>query len=374
MKYYSILEITTLPNGYLDKFSKIINISNDISEIMEKISEDNYAESDFIHYQLRKMGHRSELIYYDDRIVGLLPVDGKTRFEKLKKYVQLVKPDVIFLSDCYMFTKKEIEHLRHYDRNRKAKIVGFHYADFRRELLKLAKCFDQIYTGDKYYAEFYRNQGLNAYMLRHAFEPRLLDQIDINKINNRVVFIGNISTSGMHKKRFELIYELLRRGVAIDVFGNVKNDSYNCLNRAIKKMMKNKDDCLEKYEELCKVVKPGVYGNEYYKTLASYSICLNIDAEDELGTAGNMRLFEATGVGTCLLNEANRRGLSDLFNLESEVVTYNDLDDMVDKIDYLLNSKDVADRIARAGQKRTLEKYTYKYKAEQLLDYIQLMD
>ncbi len=83
-----------------------------------------------------------------------------------------------------------------------------------------------------------------------------------------------------------------------------------------------------------------------------------------------MRLYEATGVGTCLLTDW-KANLPNLFTLDVEVVAYRSAEECIEKVRYLLDHEDVRQAIAAAGQRRTLRDHTTRQRAEQLDDIIQ---
>lgn len=113
-----------------------------------------------------------------------------------------------------------------------------------------------------------------------------------------------------------------------------------------------------------------IFGIEYYSVLKQYVVCLNMHGARLDYGAGNMRMFEVTGIGGCLLTD-HRSENSELFDVDREMVVYHSLEEMVEKLKWLLDNPKIAKDIALAGQKKTLEKYTYKHKAEQLNEYIQ---
>jgi spore maturation protein CgeB len=81
-----------------------------------------------------------------------------------------------------------------------------------------------------------------------------------------------------------------------------------------------------------------------------------------------MRLFEATGVGTCLITDW-KDNLHDLFEPDREVVTYRSPQECVEKVKWLLEHPQEREAIAQAGQARTLKDHTFDQRAIEL-DYI----
>jgi spore maturation protein CgeB len=78
-----------------------------------------------------------------------------------------------------------------------------------------------------------------------------------------------------------------------------------------------------------------------------------------------MRLFEATGVGTCLLTDW-KDNLPKLFEPEKEVVTYKSVEECIEKVKWLLDHPQEREAIAKAGQARTLKDHTFAQRAIQL--------
>jgi spore maturation protein CgeB len=83
-----------------------------------------------------------------------------------------------------------------------------------------------------------------------------------------------------------------------------------------------------------------------------------------------MRLFEATGAGTCLLTDW-KENLKDFFELDKEVSVFKSNEECLEKILYLLEHEDERKAIAQAGQKRTLTEYSYNNVLGQFTKYLE---
>jgi spore maturation protein CgeB len=93
-----------------------------------------------------------------------------------------------------------------------------------------------------------------------------------------------------------------------------------------------------------------------YRTLGQNTIQLNSHGDGSL-QAGNMRLYEATGMGTLLLTDW-KSNLPDLFVPEKEIITYKNKSEAIDKTKYYLKNTNEAKEIALNGQKRTFAQYS----------------
>jgi spore maturation protein CgeB len=108
-----------------------------------------------------------------------------------------------------------------------------------------------------------------------------------------------------------------------------------------------------------RIRKGTVYGLEMYQVLADSKITLNFHIDISGNKGGNIRLFEATGAGTCLLTDW-KENLGEFFEPDKEVVVFRTMDECLEKINYLLSHEDERQAIALSGQKRTLTEYSYQ--------------
>lgn len=115
------------------------------------------------------------------------------------------------------------------------------------------------------------------------------------------------------------------------------------------------------------------WGNRMYEILANSKVTLHlqasitVDGSASRGFAAAMRFYEATGVGTCLVTE-DKPNLSELFEPGKEVLAYGSIDEAVEMIRAMKMDHETRERIARAGQARTLSSHTYAVRMKELLD------
>ena len=102
-----------------------------------------------------------------------------------------------------------------------------------------------------------------------------------------------------------------------------------------------------------------------YQLLRDSTVTLNSHIDVSTHSASNMRLFEATGVGGCLLTDV-KTNLSQLFELDAEIVAYDSFEECSEKIRWLLDNPQKRNSIAEAAQKRVLKSHTFAYRAVQL--------
>ena len=131
--------------------------------------------------------------------------------------------------------------------------------------------------------------------------------------------------SSIHKNRTEIINHLIFRGIKVDT--------------------------------------THYWGVDYYNAIKDADVVLNVHG-DAINEAANLRLFQTTGMGTCLLTD-NLPGLEKLFNKGTEVVVFQNKNDCYDKIKYLEQYPVIRETIALAGQSRTLKEHTTKKRWEE---------
>jgi len=208
--------------------------------------------------------------------------------------------------------------------------------------------YDFAVTMLPYLVEQFRIAGLPAEQVHLAFEPDILDRLPPAPPKDIAVsFVGGLAAG--HQDRIRLLEAISKRYPVMLFSSSTAGLPAN-------------SPILQRRQD-------GVWGTEMYQVLRRSRITLNSHIDAARGFAGNMRLFEATGVGTCLLTD-NQSNLASLFASGVEVATYESADDCVSQIERLLADDARREEIARRGQERTFAKHTYRQRAEQLLDYV----
>ena len=94
-----------------------------------------------------------------------------------------------------------------------------------------------------------------------------------------------------------------------------------------------------------------------YRKLAESRGTINIHIDVAGSNAGNLRMFEATGVGSCLITE-HSDNIRKLFEPEVEVLTYRSKEELLDIACDLMKNDERGVNVATRGQKRTLKDHT----------------
>lgn len=213
-----------------------------------------------------------------------------------------------------------------------------------------------------------------VFVTRPGFDCQVLKDMGPIQKQYDITFIGQITRR--HLKRLEILAYLIKNGIDIKVFGFFPEIQKLSKIRAAKETIRN----IFRYRDLPEAIdtakeaffnsgyyrnleviqarQAGVkFGLDMYKTLAASRATLNVHIDIVDNCAGNMRMFEATGVGTCVLTE-DFENINELFEPEKEVVAYKSKEELLDIIQSLLKAPDKVEQIAGFGQRKTLKFYT----------------
>lgn len=111
--------------------------------------------------------------------------------------------------------------------------------------------------------------------------------------------------------------------------------------------------------------------NEMFEVFQQSKIVINVSRDDYPEDA-NMRCFEAMGCGALLLTQTPTE-LEELgLKVGKHFITYQNHDDLIQKIDYYLQNDNERNSIAMNGCLEVLSNHTYKKRVETLVTFIQL--
>ena len=271
------------------------------------------------------------------------------------------RPDVIWFEDS---SDGIVETVR--DEVPSAKLVIGWAAGSGVSAVKTWGRMDLILSCMPELTEYFRGQGLRAEQVHHAFDPRIGARLAEGAKKTNFSFIGQIVTEGaFHGSRARLL-ETLADKTDITIFtpggGAGPVERAKDVLRAVRRGGMPKSPY---GRALRKRMRPAAYGLEMFQTLRDSKVSLNIHADSSTRYASNMRLFEITGAGACLLTDW-KENMHGLFAPEREAVTYRSPEECVEKALWLAQHPDEAAKIAAAGRARTLREHTYAERAKRL--------
>ena len=235
-----------------------------------------------------------------------------------------------------------------------------------------------------------RSRGVPAHHVDHAFDSRILQRLSpAAPAIHDLVFAGElVAGQGFHGRRQALLIrlsadcpiEIFTSGFASEAAGRLGTPAFwRSVARPIHFAVAHGLPasivrCVPKLRNLLDLrlnpaiqsrLRPPVYGLDMYETLRRSRISLNVHADFSPTHASNLRLYEAAGVGSCLLTDW-KANLPDLFEPDREVVAYRTPDECVEKVRWLLAHPSEREAIAQAGRQRCLAEHTHRHRAPRL--------
>lgn len=328
--------------------------------------------SDFWVRGMRRLGYEAEMVVCNFELLqkawaserGWQAAPGRGWAEILVAQTRVWKPDVIFIQDLYTVSAPVRRALR--DALPNMALLGWRFAPTPRpaELGDL----DAVVTGAEVYAEEFRRVGIRTEVVPLFFpEDVLLDVVPPPERTRPFIFCGSIiRNAGWHAERYRAIRKLLDNtpleihaaesafGAAAPRWAFLLKACPRIVKRALPDAVCRRMPLQQLYPRR---FRAAVSGLDYFRLLAETEICFNAHGDLAAAFAGNMRLFEATGMGACLLTD-HKPNLADFFEPDREVVAYRTPAEAVDKARYLLaHPRERAD-IAERGRLRTLRDHT----------------
>ena len=305
------------------------------------------------------------------------------------------RPDVLVLEGVERFTLAWVKSLRS-ALAPSALLVGV--SGFEVDIDGPIVGLDAFFTCRPDLAKELNVRGMNACHLPHAFDPRIIAAMGTESgARQPFGFIGSILPGArMHDARRNVIERLAKRfdfpiyspaersagraaaryvvrAGAMAVGRMVNNARIRLPDHALTTRLKTASQWREvpKFEYISGLahrMQPPVFGLEMYRVLRSFGTTVNVQPGLSNQHATNVRLFEATGVGTCLLTDRSV-DIGDYFS-DDEVVTFGTIDEAVERATFLIENPKAAFEIGARGQRRTLAAHTYKERMARVIDHL----
>ena len=193
-------------------------------------------------------------------------------------------------------------------------------------------------------------------------------------------FFGSLF-SEIHRERKRLLSFLISKGLHLDIYSSYNGSTkISSIQNKLKKLkLKNNIilDSLSKLEKkitmikhpYLKNIKSQLFDFEMLNAMSKYICTLNVHTIAAGGFSANMRIFEATSVGTCLITE-DFPNLCDLFEPDHEVLTYKSREECFEKIDYCIKNPQKAFEIGYKGYLKAQKIHRYENRLNRLFKII----
>lgn len=306
-----------------------------------------FGDSDFYSEGMKAAGWLS-----DDLIVNCPPLMNAWARENnfngqpwdlVLAQLSKLSPDVVYIQDMHMMSAEMLLSLRH-----SCKIIAGQNASPNFDIPP--NHYDVLFSSYPYLVKKFKEAGFNSYLQPLAFDPRVLQGLPSYPYLQRptqVSFVGGITQS--HSDRLNWLSHLAE-ATPIEFWG------YGA----------------EKFPPDSPVRqrhRGQAWGKEMFSRIVASKITLNKQVTVKFGSdavssyATNMRLYEATGCGALLVTE-HKENLCELFDIGKEIVSYRSNDECSALVRYYIRNPQEAEKIAAAGQARTLRDHTYRKRME----------
>jgi spore maturation protein CgeB len=235
-------------------------------------------------------------------------------------------------------------------RNKKIKIINYNpdnpfifsgRGSGNNNLTNSISLFDLYVSYDKDIVQQLKLKNVNSILIPFGFD---IEDFDFEQIIDepeilRVCFVGNPDS-----ERVNFIKKLNSYNIPIDLYGNgwgkyIQSSTIN--------------------------IFPSVYGIEFSKTLRKYAVQLNLMRIHNVDSH-NMRSFDIPGVGGIMLAPKTTDHAL-YFKDNIEVVLFENIDDCVRKINYLLHCDPTKRELIRTNSRKiSIKNYTYQNRVSQL--------
>lgn len=254
--------------------------------------------------------------------------------EILLAQVRAFEPDIVYVQNLHYPSDAALSTFRDV-----ARLVVGQIASEPPAAARLRR-FDLLLTSFPHFVERFRALGIDSEYLRIGFDPRVAARLDREEPSAPAygaVFVGALNRR-QHRRANGLLARAARRA-PIDFWGyGVRG--------------------WPPWSPVRRRYHGEAWGIEMYRLLRSSRIAVNRHIRVAEEYANNMRLFEATGVGSLLLTD-EKSNLHELFEPGVEVVTYATANELAERIEHYLDNEEGRQTIANAGQQRTLREHGY---------------
>ena len=324
------------------------------------------------------------------RDAGFVPEESNWVLEIAREQVRRFAPDVLFMDDYNSFPAAWIRRLREACPSIRL-VLGWCGAPYENG--EVFRAYDVVLSCIPEMVEDFQSKGHTAYHLNHAFDERLVERVVGGRRDIDLSFIGTVGAGAQaHTRRFELLSRLSKE-TSIQIYGPEtrhvsalrwarfvlfwvaykKGVPLHKLPFVRQRLAGKRVPASISILDLFRVPRspipgmlPPVFGMDMLRVLARSKLSLNAHTDISPRSASNMRLYEATGMGACLVTDW-KSNLRELFEPDGEVVAYRSAGECVEKANWLLEHPAESARIAEAGRQRTLRSHTYRHRAP-LLD------
>jgi hypothetical protein len=274
----------------------------------------------------------------------------------LCEQVRQFDPEVLIFHDQeYLDADFQAEVLRHCS----PRLVVAWDGIARCDSARFANCH-LVLTNFPFVRDFYRAAGLRSEVLPYSFHADISERIGTLERIYPLTFAGSLVVrSDLHVRRLRLVGELAKRfPLTVRATGSILQWKWSERTQRRRLRHFHWGEAMD-IHRLGRANLGAVHGLPMYRFFGESLVTFNVHIDNARNVASNMRLFEATGMGACLLTDG-ADGMEEYFEPDKEVVLYGSRSEAVEKARWLLDNPDKARAIGDAGFQRTMRDHTFE--------------
>ena len=296
------------------------------------------AQCDVESFFINKLDLKYSIIKLLSKVTSNKKDIVKLQEAQLNDILKLFKPDLVVFVGVFFIPFELIALCK--DKNYCT--IGWAGDAFGEHQSIYKNYLDFLYVSDSALVDIANHMGFNnVQLLQFGYNPNLHKDY-MNKRSNYINFIGSYT-----KQRDEIFSQLINYNLHIEGINWDKLTS-----KSTKWIVKNNKLDQKKVVDI------------YNSTIAT----LNVAQKDNVINMVNMRTFEATACGSCMINDYVK-DIELCFEPNKEIVVYHNNEELIELSNKVLNDKVFRDTIIKNAKNR-IEKdgYSYKHRAEVMLD------
>lgn len=399
--YSSLLKVTSFYKDFLSAYYRANPgiTEKSYQEQFKHLMAEGYGYADFFPKYLAQ-NHSLEAREIVHNAGHLQAAWARERGSKLRgdelllEQIAFHKPEVLFIQDSINFDAAFIARIR--ERVSSVQLlIGHCCAPYTAGNLEAFGGYDLVLTcSEKFLKDFEKHQ-IHACLFPHSAEASLVSQKRSDPApENDIIFIGSLLyRSEFHQTRIAYAEKILLSGLPFTLIGSIEEDPWHLLkikqaayllvraleNAGIKsfrgmpsyrKMAQWKEMPLRaRYAASIKenIRQESLFGRHMLEEISRHAIGFNLHAEVAGDYAVNVRMFEVTAAGALLVTD-HKKNIRELFEPDSEILTYSSPEECIEKLRWAIEHPVEAQKIAAAGQERTLKDHSVEKRAELLYE------
>ena len=283
------------------------------------------------------------------------------------------KPDIIVVLKGLEFTPKTIAEIREMFPD--ALYINWFFDRYfigkdiweSQEHFDVLRQFDYFFCSLKGVATRLQKAGLkNAYHLPEACAPKYhiapyYNSYQERKYGEDVSFIGSLGYVKIHPTRIRMLQRMVREGFQTKLWGAIIGNPKSIP------------------LELRQTHTGNQIINESHGIVANASLInLGLDHDLDIEQGYSARIYRIMCAGGLYLSNYipeietvfKVNGKGEPITAEQDLVVFYDENDLVEKLDFLLEHDNIRKKIAENGKKTVLAKHTFEHRIQEMLDFI----